>query len=169
METTLAVLNDLERSGVVEKYAIGGAFALLFYSEPSLTYDVDVFVFLPRQKDSLLISLDPLYRSLESMGHVADKEHVMIAGVPVQFIPAHNALTEDAVRDANECDYRGTPVRVFKLEYLLAVMLDTNRAKDKARILQLLDEATFDNALLRNILKKHGLEKKWEALLETHR
>lgn len=169
METALAVLNDLERSGVVEKYAIGGAFALLFYSEPSLTYDVDVFVFLPKQKDSLLISLDPLYRSLGSSGYVADKEHVIIAGVPVQFIPAHNPLTEDAVRDSDTLDYKGTPVRVFKLEYLLAVMLDTNRAKDKARIVQLLDEATFDTTQLQKILNKHGLEKKWEALLETHR
>jgi hypothetical protein len=32
---------------VVVDYAIGGATAVLFYAEPTRTYDVDVFVTLP--------------------------------------------------------------------------------------------------------------------------
>ena len=38
METTLQVLNDLERAGVVRRYAIGGAMGATFYVEPVLTF-----------------------------------------------------------------------------------------------------------------------------------
>jgi len=48
METTLQVLNDLERTGVVRRYAIGGAMGATFYVEPVLTFDLDVFVVLPQ-------------------------------------------------------------------------------------------------------------------------
>jgi hypothetical protein len=44
MEATLNVLNELERSGVFTRYAIGGAMGATFYVEPLLTFDLDVFV-----------------------------------------------------------------------------------------------------------------------------
>ena len=47
MEATLAVLNDLVAQGVIQKYAIGGAVAAIFWVEPFDTIDLDVFVFLP--------------------------------------------------------------------------------------------------------------------------
>jgi hypothetical protein len=37
MEATLQVLNDLERAGVVRRYAIGEAMGATFYVEPVLT------------------------------------------------------------------------------------------------------------------------------------
>ena len=44
MKRTLQVLNELERDGIVERYAIGGAMGATFYVEPLLTFDLDVFV-----------------------------------------------------------------------------------------------------------------------------
>jgi len=43
--------------GIVLDYAIGGATAVLFYAEPTRTYDLDVFAILPT---SPMESLAPL-------------------------------------------------------------------------------------------------------------
>ena len=53
LQKTIKVLNELCRKGIVEKYAIGGGMAVLFYMEPILTYDMDVFVFLPKNHHPL--------------------------------------------------------------------------------------------------------------------
>jgi hypothetical protein len=166
METTFNALNQLESDGVIKRYAVGGAFALLFYTEPSLTYDVDIFVFLPDQETNALISLDLLYRHLESKGYAADKEHVMIEGVPVQFIPAYNELVAEALGAAVEMKYKNASVRVVPLEYLMAIMLHTNRPKDRARVGQIATETPYNKRLLQCILKKHELEKRWEVVNE---
>ncbi len=81
----------MKHDGVIAEYAVGGAMALVFWTEPVATYDVDIFVLLPAQRGPL-VSLDPIYRWAEGRGFAADSEHVMIEGIPVQFIPAHNAL-----------------------------------------------------------------------------
>ena len=43
--SALRALNDLKASGVVRDYAIGGAMGVVFWTEPMVTYDLDVFVF----------------------------------------------------------------------------------------------------------------------------
>ena len=40
------VLKRMRDEGVVAQYAVGGATAVLFYAEPTRTYDLDVFVTL---------------------------------------------------------------------------------------------------------------------------
>ncbi|MCL0092519.1 hypothetical protein M1N92_02470 [Dehalococcoidia bacterium] len=47
MEKTLKVFNELEKTGLIRRYVIGGGIAVLFYAEPILTYDLDVFCLLP--------------------------------------------------------------------------------------------------------------------------
>ena len=39
-------------------------------------------------------------------------------GVPVQFLPAYNALIEEALTKAREIDYEGVSTRVLRAEYL---------------------------------------------------
>lgn len=63
MERTLQILNELERDGVMGRYAIGGAMGATFYVEPLLTFDLDVFVVLPESGAGLL-TLEPLYAAL---------------------------------------------------------------------------------------------------------
>ena len=160
MEKTLRVLNELEKRGLIERYAIGGGVAALFYAEPVLTYDLDVFVFLPATK-SPLVTLSPIYDYLRCKGYREDKEYVVIEGIPVQFIPAYNPLVEEALEQAKEIKYKQVKTRVVRAEHLLAIMLETGRAKDKARMALFLEEARLDQKELAQMIKRHGLSAEW--------
>ena len=65
--------------GVIESYAIAGAVAAIFYTEPTDTADLDVMVAFP--KTSLLITLEPIYDYLKGLGYdTFEKEGVIIEG-----------------------------------------------------------------------------------------
>lgn len=160
MEKSLQVLNQLERDGVLSGYAIGGAMAAMFYAEPVSTYDLDVFVLLPKQGG--LLTLSPLYEALRAQGYTEQGECVMIEGVPVQFLPAYNGLLDEALDQARETFYESVPTRVMRVEHLIAICLQTGRAKDRERVHLFLKEAAIDFALLQSILQRHGLEGKWQ-------
>lgn len=167
MKKTIQVVNDLEKEGIIESYAMGGATALLFYAEPALTFDVDIFVFLPGDKGAKgIVDLSRLYTSLEARGYRVEKEHVIIEGIPVQFIPVYNALVEEAVKRALVRKYEGVATKVLKIEHLLAIMIDTSRPKDRERIGKLLGEINFDSNVLESILKRHSLLERWEKQVE---
>lgn len=166
MEKTITVLNSLRRDGVLDEYAIGGAIALLFYTEPVTTYDLDVFCLLPEREGSLA-TLAPIYDHLRRHGYAADREHVVIEGIPVQFIPAYNELVREAVEQAVERPFKNVPVRVLRLEHLLAIMVQTGRAKDRARASQVMEETKPDEAMLSATLARHGLLAKWQRWREN--
>jgi hypothetical protein len=165
VKRTLEVLNELENQSVFSRYAIGGAMAATFYTEPVLTFDLDVFVVLSPEIGQL-ISLAPVYEALRARGYGEEKEAVMIEGVPVQFLPAYNALVEEALGQAREIDYDGVPARVVRAEHLIAVALQTGRSKDRARVAMLREQASLDLNLLADILKRHQLEEKWKLWTE---
>src|SRR5438093_11970504 len=116
MEKTLRVLNDLERAGVVSRYAIGGAMAATFYVEPVLTFHLDVFIVLPGTSGALL-TLSPLYEALRAQGYREEKECVNIEGVPVQFLPAYNELEQEALAEGRELMYGPTATRVLPADH----------------------------------------------------
>lgn len=160
MEKTLKVFNDLEKKGLIKRYVIGGGIAVLFYTEPILTYDLDVFCLLPAERGGL-ITLSALYKYLRKKGYKEQEEHIVIEGIPVQFIPAYNALVEEAIDEAVNVEYKGVKTKIVRVEHLLAIMLQTYRPKDRERMLLLLDEAHIDMPYLENILERHGLQEKW--------
>lgn len=162
MEKTLQVLNALVSDGVLGSYAIGGAMGATFYVEPVLTFDLDVFVVLP-QTPAGLLSLSSLYAALKERGHHADGECVLIEGVPVQFLPAFNALLEEALEQAVEIRYEQTPARVLRAEHLIAICVQTGRDKDRQRVRTFIEEAEINGAVLTQILKKYGLEAMFTA------
>lgn len=167
MKKALQVIHDLEKNGVITGYAMGGATALLFYAEPALTFDVDIFIFLPGDKGFKgLVDLGPLYKALESRGYHPEKEHVLIAGIPVQFIPVYNALVKEAVEKAIVKEYEGVKIKVLKIEYLLAIMVDTDRPKDRERINSLLGNVQYDARMFDEILERYLLQKKWGIIVE---
>jgi hypothetical protein len=168
MEKTLKALNELERAGVISKYAIGGAIAVLFYAEPVLTYDMDVFCFLPERKGSL-VTLSPIYSYLKDKGYREDKEHIMIEGLPVQFIPAYNDLVVEALAKARSTKFKGTKTRVVRLEHLAAILLQTDRPKDRARLPQLLEHGDLDRQAFAKIIKRHHLGAKWKKIKRENR
>ena len=160
MERTLQVLNALERDGIVSRYAIGGAMAATFYAEPVLTFDLDVFVVLPQTGGGLL-TLGQLYEALRRRGYVEEGECVLIEGVPVQFLPAYNALLEEALVEAQEIRYEQTPTRMLRAEHLAAIAVQTGRQKDRERLRLLREQASLDVDYLAGVLARHDLEATW--------
>ncbi len=150
----------MKRSGVIENYAVGGAMGAIFYVEPFTTYDLDVF-FATRNVENDLMILEPIYKHLKSLGYRPEGDAVDIEGMPVQFLPVFNPLIEEAVEQAHELRLNKTPVRVMRPEHLVAIMLDTGRAKDYARIDQFLQNSAVDLESLFDVLSRHKLKKKW--------
>lgn len=161
MERTLQVLNELENDGVVGRYAIGGAMGATFYIEPLLTFDLDIFVLLPETKGGV-VTLTRLYTVLRAKGYIEEGECIVIEGVPVQFLPAYNTLLEEALRDAHEMLYQSVSTRVLRVEHLVAICLQTGRAKDRERVRILREQATLDEDYLTMILRRHDLEGRWK-------
>jgi hypothetical protein len=157
MEKALQVIEEMTRLGIIKAYAIGGGIAATYYIEPVLTYDLDVF-FLPVKEG--LDELAPIYEFARSRAYTEQAEALLIEGFPVQFIPAYNALVREAVTRATTLKYRATEAKVVKAEYLAAIALQTGRAKDRERVIRLLEEAAIDRAVLDKILKEHGLAEK---------
>jgi hypothetical protein len=159
------VLNELEKEGVFLRYAIGGAMAAIFYTEPFLTFDLDVFVVLPRTSGGLL-TLTPIYEALRARGYREEDECVLIEGVPVQFLPAYNALVEEALNEAQEIMYEDMRTRVLRSEHLVAICLQTGRNKDRERVRILREQAKLDHNFLAEMLRRHQLEDKWKLWTE---
>lgn len=157
MEKAIRIIEEMLSKGIVKKYAVGGAVAAIFYVEPILTYDLDVF-FEPSEGNEGLLSLSPVYDYLKGRGYRAEKEHILIEGIPVQFLPIYNELVEEAVDNAGRLKYRDATVNVLSQEYLIAIMLQTFRPKDKERIVKFLGEGNFDETQLEKILEKYDLK-----------
>lgn len=147
---------------IIEHYAIGGAVGATFYLEPVATLDVDVFITFRPEAGSLLASPQALFDYLKARGGRMEGEYIVIAGWPVQFLPAANPLVAEALAQAVERDVAGTPARVFTAEHLAAMALQTGRAKDKARVLQFIEAGALDAVRFQDILARHGLGDAWQ-------
>ena len=151
------VLNRMRDEGIVAQYAVGGATAVLFYAEPTRTYDLDVFVTLDATGKDLLAPLSRVYEWAREQGFGLQAEHLLIAGVPVQLLPAYNALVESALATARLHDYSGVPVRVVDPEHLVALALQAGGARRRERAWQLLEAGAVDRERLRQVLATHAM------------
>lgn len=162
MKEILELLNQMQKDGVIESYAIGGAIAATFYLEPSATFDLDIFVAMSPSAVSALISLTPIYEYLKTRGGRVEDEYIVLGKWPVQFLPAADPLELEALNEAASIDYEGTATRVMRPEHLLAIALRTGRPKDRSRIMQFVSERVVDIGQLQEILSRHGLLPKWQ-------
>ena len=151
----LRAANDLVAAKLIEDWALGGALAAIYYVEPFTTYDADIF-FIPKDK-GLTAGISAIYAHLQAQGWQVEREHLLVRGFPVQFLAVHG-LTEEAVREAVRIDYEGVPAKVFRAEHIVAIAASVGRAKDKARIELLLQQADLDKTKLENILQRHKLK-----------
>jgi hypothetical protein len=159
-EVIIAV-SQMEADGIIERYAVGGAVGATFYLEPMATLDVDVFVTFRSEPGQLLANPKPVFDYLALRGFAMKGEYVMIASWPVQFLPPTGPLVEEALVEAIERDIDGVPARVFGAEYLAAIALQTGRAKDKARLLQFIEEGALDTVRFQSIVRRHDLSDAW--------
>jgi hypothetical protein len=151
----LRAANDLVALKLIEDWALGGALAAIYYVEPFATYDADIF-FVPAD-NTLTAGIPAIFRHLQGRGWQLEREHLLVRGFPVQFLAAEG-LTEEAVREAQQIEFEGVQAKVFRAEHIIAIAASVGRQKDKARIQQLLQQATVDKARLEIILKRHNLK-----------
>mgnify|MGYP001608978377 CR=1 FL=1 len=163
MKKALEVVIKLKEKGLIDDYAIGGGIASIFYTEPVFTYDLDIFVIVKLEREGKIISFAPIYDYLKAHGYHWKGEHIIIEGMPVQFIPAGGDLEQDAVGNAKDISYSGVRTKVLRAEYLIALALKVGRRKDFEKVGRLIDQAKIDKNSLEKILKKHHL---WEKFRE---
>jgi hypothetical protein len=151
----LRATNELVAAGLIEDYALGGALAAIYYTEPVTTYDANI-IFIASDK-TMSGGIPAIYSHLQSKGWRIEREHLLLKDFPVQFLAA-SGLTEEAVRNANSIEYEGVPAKVFRPEYIIAIAASVGRHKDFARIEQLLDQVKIDKPLLDDILRRYNLK-----------
>ena len=110
-------------------------------------------------------ALGPIYGFLRDRGARVENEYVIIKKTPVQFLVPYNLLVEEAVRSAIEVPFEDVMIRLPTLEYLMSIMLQTGRGKDKARLEDIiLGEDRYDRSEFERILEKFGLVEKWDRV-----
>jgi hypothetical protein len=149
----LRAANELVSAGLIKDYALGGALAAIYYTEPITTYDADI-IFIASDKT---FGIPAIYSHLSSKGWRVERDHLLIKNFPVQFIAA-SGLTEEAVREAKPIEFEGVPAKVFRPEYIIAIAASVGRHKDLARIEQLLAQVKIDKALLDDVLRRYNLK-----------
>lgn len=179
MKKTLEVINAMQAAGVIGSYAIGGAMAAIYYTEPTLTEDLDILLSFDALGESSkapsgLLTLSPIVSYLASLGYQEwRKEGLVVEGWPVQFLPAADALDDEALAHAETVKFDlggGEEItRILRADYLIAIALRTGRPKDFIRIAQLIGEQVVDSRLLGEMLQRHGLIDKWQQFCLRHR
>ncbi|MEO0129934.1 MAG: hypothetical protein ABIL02_06820 [candidate division WOR-3 bacterium] len=160
------LINEMHKKGILKDYAIGGAIATIYYTEPFATKDVDIF-FIPPEKNRLIL-LTPFYDFLLKRGYKTYKEYIMIGNMPIQFIPATDELEKEAIENAILVKYKKIEVKIFRPEYLIAIFLKVYRPKDREKLIKLLDQTKIDKRFLSNILRKYKLNNKFSDFIRRH-
>ena len=142
-------------AGVITDYALFGAAAQMRYTEAVATLDADVLVAVPSPER--LDPLAPIYEFCRNRGYVPEGEAVRVGAWPVQFIPAFNDLTREALALAETVDFEGTPLRVVRADYLAVIALSAGRAKDFARILALIESNAVTCGQIAALAEHHNL------------
>jgi hypothetical protein len=161
MKKTLEKINELVESRIIDKYAIGGGMGQFYYIEPSVTYDLDIIINSTIEENNF-IPLQPIYEWAKKNNYELLEEHIIIEGIPVQFLPVYNDLVEEALDNSREIILYDVKTFILSQEYLMAIMLQTGRAKDKERLLKFFEEADFSKEKFNEILNKFDLIEKYQ-------
>lgn len=166
MIPVIRVLDDLVKAGIVREYVIGGATALLYFSKPTFTDDIDVFIYFT-QPSSGLIDLSPIYKYLvDQKGAITKDEHIVVEGYPIQFLLPYDDLSREAFDKAIAVTVQGAQVRIFDLEYLMAIMIQLGKPKYMERLRILIENREFDEDKLNGILGRFNLTARWARMKE---
>ncbi|HKM90418.1 MAG TPA: hypothetical protein VJX29_07380 [Candidatus Acidoferrales bacterium] len=160
MKEVVQLIHEMQAAGVIHDYAFFGAIAQMRYTEPVITLDVDVLVDIP--SPDRIDSLAGVYEFCARKGYRPEGEAVRVGSWPVQFLPAFNALTREAMVQAETCEFDGIPSRVVRAEYLATIALSTGRSKDHERILALLESGKTSRENIETLARRHGLGEAWQ-------
>jgi len=115
-----------------------------------------------------MILLTPFYDFLLKEGYKTYKEYIMIGDIPIQFIPVATELEREAVEKPISVKYKNMAVKILRPEYLMAIFLEVYRPKDRDKLIKLLDQAKIDKTLLRDVLARYNLDKKFDDFREKY-
>lgn len=156
---TLRALNSLKTEGLIEEYAVTGAMAMMFWTDPVPTYDLDVLVFLGQPEGSLVTSTrSTAGRRREATRPTRStsswKEFRRSSFPPPTSWPTRRSRLPETL------DYEGVPVRVVRPEYLIALYSEpaARTPKRRERAAALLEWPHLDRNTSDDILGRHGLE-----------
>jgi hypothetical protein len=125
------------------------------------TLDADVRIAVPEPESLDLLA--PVYEYCRKRGYHPEGEAVLVGDWPVQFIPAFDPLTEEAMEEAETGDLEGTPLRVVRADHLAVIALGAGRAKHHARILSLLEAEAVTCEEIESLAARHGLSEAWRG------
>lgn len=164
MKQTLRKINELIKINLIEKYAIAGGMAQFYYIEPSVTYDLDLIVQIHGEENNLS-PLSKIYLWAESNGLETESEHIIINGIPVQFLLAYNDLVKEALINNSKIVLFDEETYILKAEYLMAIMLQTNRLIDRERLSRFLYEYDYDKTLFLDIIQRFNLNNEYQKFI----
>ncbi|MGI8642095.1 MAG: hypothetical protein ACR2MG_19360 [Pyrinomonadaceae bacterium] len=162
MREVIGVLEDMQGVGIIEKYAIGGAFAAILHYEPISTIDLDIFFLLKEKSESPILSLSAIYDYAKKRGFSFDHEFINIHGWLVQFVEAsHSGLWTEAIENADTMKIDDLNAPVIGKEHLVTMWLLAGRAKDYQKIAMFREAEFLDETKLFDVLERHDLMSKW--------
>jgi hypothetical protein len=170
LRKTIEIVNTLANQGAIERYAITGAVAALYYIEPTLTEDLDILVSIGsfETRPSGLILLGPLETALAKLGYAERTDvGVLVEGWPVQFLPVASKLDAEALDRAADVEFQlktEAPIhtRILRAEYVVANALKLGRLKDLARVEAFLENKAVDLKALKSVLDRYQLMPAWK-------
>ncbi len=169
LETVVRCLNALKARGLIGEHAIGGAMAFIYWAEPFETKDLDVFAVLPTTAAGLL-HLAPIWEYLVAQGATPEGQFIRLGRLFLDFVPASNALDEEAIAEAVAVRIGEETTRVFTPEHAIAIALRTWRGKDREHVDRLIrtGRRPLDMACLHAILQRYGLVERWQRFKEMY-
>ncbi|MEQ1762709.1 MAG: hypothetical protein ABL984_06115 [Pyrinomonadaceae bacterium] len=160
-----AVLHDMREAGIVGDYAVGGASAVAFYSEPIATKDLDIFFLFDPPQTSAILSLEPIYKYCSERGYTYNREFISIGGWLVQFVEAsHDLLWCDALANALTFSFDGRDLKVLAPEHLAAMWAVVARPKDILKIQHFAENEVLNEDRLRQVLVRFDLVEAWKKI-----
>lgn len=148
LPNVLIELNALVKLEIIQDYAIGGGYAVMYHGIPYSTLDLDVLVALSSDED-----FHNLYNYYRQKGNKIKDVYIYIADMAIQFLPNYiSPLFNDAIKEAQRIEVNRVPSKVVTVEYLIALLLTAFRPKDKIHVIELVKNA--DMSVLNEILKR---------------
>ncbi|MEI7501393.1 MAG: hypothetical protein WCK84_13220 [Bacteroidota bacterium] len=167
MKETIRKINSLVELGLMQNYAIAGGLAHFYYIEPSVTFDLDLIVNIINEANSLA-PLTEIYNWGKKNNFKTEGEHIIIEGVPVQFLLPYNDLVVEALENRSQITLFDEKTFILGPEYLMAIMLQTGRASDKERLARFFDELDYDHSLFNDIIFKFKLTEKLSNFMRIY-
>ena len=163
MRELIELIDKMLTAKILRNYAIFGALAQMRYTEAVVTMDADILIAV--EDDSIAV-LSPIYAFCKDEGYLPVGEAIRIGAWPVQFIPAFDSLSRDSMEHAEHAEIDGLSVRVVRADYLAVMALQVGRAKDRLRILALLESDAVTTEEVAKLANQYKLTEKWGRFQE---